>query len=274
MINFFRKIRKKLADDNKPQKYARYAIGEIILVVIGILIALSINNWNEDRKTTNTEIEYLIRLRSDLANDTAYYHSRIKYANKVIADHKKAIILSYNEITSPQDFYERFHNIEWSSEFLTIRDNTYAEMHNAGQINIIKNEKIKTEILEFYRQVDVVAKHFEEFNNTSIGFLSDFLIKSKALKHFWSYGREGSSWTTEMLDESDDWQWINDPKSELFKSFQFTLGFYKNKQTYFKRYCEALANESTILLLEIENELRNRSVEVPAPTIEPLFVID
>ena len=50
MIPFFRKIRKQMADDNKPMKYARYAIGEIALVVIGILIALAINNWNESRK--------------------------------------------------------------------------------------------------------------------------------------------------------------------------------------------------------------------------------
>ena len=50
MINFFRKIRKKLADDNKPMKYLRYAIGEILLVVVGILIALSINNRNEEAK--------------------------------------------------------------------------------------------------------------------------------------------------------------------------------------------------------------------------------
>ena len=49
MIPFFRKIRKTLADDNKPIKYLRYAIGEIVLVVIGILIALSINNWNSNR---------------------------------------------------------------------------------------------------------------------------------------------------------------------------------------------------------------------------------
>ena len=49
MIPFFRKIRKQFADDNKPLKYMRYAIGEIILVVIGILIALSINNWNENQ---------------------------------------------------------------------------------------------------------------------------------------------------------------------------------------------------------------------------------
>jgi len=49
MINFFRKIRKKMADYNKPLKYMRYAIGEIVLVVIGILIALSVNNWNENK---------------------------------------------------------------------------------------------------------------------------------------------------------------------------------------------------------------------------------
>ena len=55
MIGFFRKIRKQLADDNKPLKYMRYAIGEIVLVVIGILIALSINNWNEQRITKEKE---------------------------------------------------------------------------------------------------------------------------------------------------------------------------------------------------------------------------
>jgi len=47
MIPFFRKTRKNLADDNKPMKYMRYAIGEIVLVVIGILFTLQINNWNE-----------------------------------------------------------------------------------------------------------------------------------------------------------------------------------------------------------------------------------
>lgn len=53
MIPFFRKIRKKMADDNKPLQYIRYAIGEIVLVVIGILIALSVNNWNNHRIEKN-----------------------------------------------------------------------------------------------------------------------------------------------------------------------------------------------------------------------------
>jgi hypothetical protein len=55
MINFFRKTRKKLADDNQFLKYSRYAIGEIVLVVVGILIALQINNWNEERKSLERE---------------------------------------------------------------------------------------------------------------------------------------------------------------------------------------------------------------------------
>jgi hypothetical protein len=65
MIPFFRKIRKTLADDNKPIKYLRYAIGEIILVVIGILIALQINNWNQNRIQFKQEQKILLSLKTD-----------------------------------------------------------------------------------------------------------------------------------------------------------------------------------------------------------------
>lgn len=51
MIKFFRKIRKNMIKENRTSKYLVYAIGEIVLVVIGILIALQVNNWNEERKT-------------------------------------------------------------------------------------------------------------------------------------------------------------------------------------------------------------------------------
>ena len=66
MLPFFRKIRYRLAQDNQFFKYSRYAIGEIVLVVIGILIALYINNWNEERKERNEEKEILEDLKKDL----------------------------------------------------------------------------------------------------------------------------------------------------------------------------------------------------------------
>ena len=66
MIKFFRKIRQNLLMDNKTSKYIKYAIGEILLVVIGILIALSINNWNENKKLTNKEVKILKEIKSEL----------------------------------------------------------------------------------------------------------------------------------------------------------------------------------------------------------------
>lgn len=274
MLRFFRQIRQRLLTDNKFTKYLLYAIGEILLVVIGILIAIQVDNWNQDRQISNTEIKYLKRLHSDLANDTAYYHRRIKYADEVIAAHKKALLISYSEISSPRDFFKSFDNLDWSSEALSIRDNTYSEMNNAGQINIIKNDKLKTEILELYRQVDVVEKHFEEFNNTTIQFMSNFFMQSKAQKHFFAYEGDWSPWTIEMLDDSDDWQWINDTTSESFKSFELSLGFYSGKHSLFKAYLVDLKNKSTFLLIEIENEFRSRSIPVPDPSIQPIFILD
>jgi len=77
MIPFFRKIRKKMADDNKPMKYARYAIGEIVLVVIGILIALQINNWNEERLDKIQEKKLIRNINQEFANNLKNLDSTI-----------------------------------------------------------------------------------------------------------------------------------------------------------------------------------------------------
>ena len=66
MLPFFRKIRYRLAQDNQFFKYSRYAIGEIVLVVIGILIALQINNWNEERKNEKKVMELLKEVQREI----------------------------------------------------------------------------------------------------------------------------------------------------------------------------------------------------------------
>ena len=69
MIPFFRKIRKQMADDNRPVQYMRYAVGEIVLVVIGILIALQINNWNENRINNIEEKTILKALLTEISEN-------------------------------------------------------------------------------------------------------------------------------------------------------------------------------------------------------------
>ena len=70
MIRFFRILRKRLLTENRIGKYLLYAVGEIVLVVIGILIALSINNWNEAKKNRLQEIAILNNIKQDLILDT------------------------------------------------------------------------------------------------------------------------------------------------------------------------------------------------------------
>ena len=69
MLHFFRKIRWRLAQDNQFFKYTRYAIGEIVLVVLGILIALQINDWNERRKNEEKELKALRDLQAEFEEE-------------------------------------------------------------------------------------------------------------------------------------------------------------------------------------------------------------
>jgi hypothetical protein len=87
MIKFFRKIRYDLMDKNKTGKYFKYAIGEIVLVVIGILIALQINNWNENRKIEDIKQNYYQQLLVDLEKDKEYAEVMISVLDSSIAKH-------------------------------------------------------------------------------------------------------------------------------------------------------------------------------------------
>ena len=69
MIKFFRKIRQGLLSEGKTAQYLKYALGEVVLVVIGILIALQINNWNQSNKDNKVLKEYLIKIKSHTLED-------------------------------------------------------------------------------------------------------------------------------------------------------------------------------------------------------------
>ncbi len=97
MIKFFRKIRQNLLSEGKSGKYLKYAIGEIILVVIGILIALGINNWNENRKKVKIEIQYVNNLIQDIKNDQEFYKSRVLVLNNFLEIHNNFISIIENE---------------------------------------------------------------------------------------------------------------------------------------------------------------------------------
>jgi len=143
MIKFFRHIRQQLVIENKTGKYFKYAIGEIILVVIGILIALSINNWNEDRKTRATEIIFLKNIKADLELNLVSLDEFIDSRQEAIKSSK--IIIDYFNNPNGINFNTfNLHSINVMVWFpFQQNDNTYQELINSGQLSIISNKNIK-----------------------------------------------------------------------------------------------------------------------------------
>ena len=148
MINFFRKIRKQLADDNKPLKYARYAIGEIVLVVIGILIALSINNWNVNHKSKAKELKILQNIKVSLETDYNY----LKWSNETYEVARKSmdyLIIDMEEDLPYKDSLNyHFSNItlDWGFK---VDFTMYEELKSSGTA-IISSESLRSNIISYY----------------------------------------------------------------------------------------------------------------------------
>jgi hypothetical protein len=127
MIKFFRKIRQSLLSENKFSRYLIYAIGEIVLVVIGILIALSINNNNEDKKARKQEIKYLKNLQIDIQKELDNNDTIISFRDKKAKAGVR--MLSYQKLESTQDIFEfegTIQTIFWWTTFIPT-NNTYKD---------------------------------------------------------------------------------------------------------------------------------------------------
>ena len=169
MIKFFRKIRLKLLNENKISKYLLYAIGEIVLVVIGILIALTINNLNEASKLKSKELNYLRNIKSDLHLNLTELKSYIPFRERSV--NSAETILGFFENKKEVDLNEfNLHNLNvqiWDP--LNKNDNTFQELINSGNLAIISNDSIKNTLLNMdlgYKKIDFRENHMlHDFEN-------------------------------------------------------------------------------------------------------------
>ena len=146
MIKFFRHIRKSLIEQNKMGKYFKYAIGEIILVVIGILIALQINNWNEARKTKLVELKILKELKEDLIETRADLLTDMEKAKLNLAD----IDVLYQSVTNNNWDYVKFStNFIYEVPKLFPKLSAYKSLQTYS-INIISNDSLRKLVTDFY----------------------------------------------------------------------------------------------------------------------------
>ena len=156
MIKFFRKIRQNLLSEGKTGKYLKYAFGEIFLVVIGILIALQINNWNEVQKGKMKATTILKAIRSDMVKDLELIEELKPYWGREIMYFKK-VLPSFNprkEITSFEGF-DTISKISYSELFgydMPFRSSksAYDAMIADGNSDLIINDTLYSNIQRFY----------------------------------------------------------------------------------------------------------------------------
>lgn len=228
MIKFFRNIRKTLLMQNKMSKYLKYAIGEIVLVVIGILIALQINNWNEQRKEDKMGVQFLKGIQSDLEKDIILIDS-IQKMNKqcfsIISSidsvfHKKIMFFEAkkheNLFGKPDTLYFEalFHR---NTSFRSI-NGTYKSLISDGKSSIIKNRQLFQRIQQIYNENhERLASTYE-------------VMKNKEANINWEYSLEKQRWTYSDLNRAKDKKIFADLVNFTEEKYWFALNLERIKQ--------------------------------------------
>lgn len=159
MIKFFRHIRKKLLSEGKTLNYFKYAIGEIVLVVIGILIALQVNNWNETRLEQKKIKQYAKSLIEDLKSDiemlkVSQFQAEKKF--KAIDSLKQYILNTPFSNLSNTDLYVLSHDIMYRP--YNWNRSTLNELKNSGGLSYITNDSLLKKLVAY----ESFSNHLDE----------------------------------------------------------------------------------------------------------------
>jgi hypothetical protein len=148
MIKFFRRIRHRLVTENKFSKYLYYAIGEIVLVVIGILIALQINNWNEGRKELGKGREIMQEIKENLEYNNEEFKKEIKEEQSVInsIDIVRENLKLHKGYLDSLGFH--FLNVAYWPPFIK-KSSGYEALKSQG-VEVIKSAELRKAIIDLY----------------------------------------------------------------------------------------------------------------------------
>jgi len=200
MIKVFRHIRKRLLSEGKTGKYLKYAIGEIVLVVIGILIALSINNWNEQRKEEKTLHEYLFKIADNISEDInmakemLLARDRLKHINKQAYKDLLNNIYDIKLLIKAGGFFREFYFIPNKSGFQALT--------NSGYIGKLKGNKLDVLLNDYYAVVDNIKHQELSYNNFIENIEVQFRTKFPMIRYGVLTNPESSIITSDSLKQA------------------------------------------------------------------------
>ena len=253
MINFLRRKRKQLTDDDKVVKYFRYALGEIILVVLGILIALQINNGNQRRLEHAIEQSYLKRLKNELTKDSTYLNYSFVQTEREIKKVTLGLQTAYEIKNSKEDINNLLGLHSFFAEALTINKATYDDLVSTQNLNIIRNDSLRFLIVDYYRNAEQAERAIDHFNQVAWDMQIEFMRAIPVGKYY--------SWNIDMfadekLNYKKDFSFIKKPTSYEFKLMETFQLLFLNKHGNLLHFYMDLKIQATEI-----NDLINQELE-------------
>jgi len=257
MLKFFRTIRKKLIEQDNIRKYLLYAIGEILLVVIGILIALQVNNWNEERKDKLKETALVSQLHSDLLQTEEelteikeFFHSRAHAAALVTKSYWKNEMLRDTLLVN--------FGIVGSNRRYNPILGTARSLISSGNIDLIPSDNVRKGVVTYTETMDALMKDVIRFEETYYRSAQELLVE------------EYDTWNliATYLKEDMASRWPADPVNNLhpfpeeFDAPPFPVkieNIYANRKVYTAFSNFLIAHRNTFFIYE-NMEIKNREL--------------
>lgn len=240
MIKFFRNIRLDLMEKNKTGKYLKYAFGEIVLVVVGILIALQINNWNENRKAQQAQKSLLMSLYDNLEADSIALQTGRGYMMGIVETHKQLHTFRKGKIEAAD--IENPSNIRSS-----IRNYSITKANHPDIAAKVFNDALKEQIREYYSLLAFMENSYTQYDNVVKEIVRPYLADNIALNPDFPFYDQDSSESALNLS-----QFYKVIKNDDFGQILFESNLKANETIAFM---DGLLAANSELRLSIEREI-------------------
>ncbi|GAB4162080.1 MAG: hypothetical protein Tsb0033_20610 [Winogradskyella sp.] len=218
-MKFFRKIRLRVLEEGNASKYLKYAIGEIVLVVIGILIALQINNWNETKKENRILNDYLVKIKSHTQEDLRQLDT-ITTGRKQIADVcKKARIAMLTHKEEENIYTLMMSGTAFADFFFKAKTDGYESLKNSDSFGKINNTALDSLLIQYHGIIEQIAENEKSYN--------DYILTQEA--HI-SKEYDRTLVLASAFMPKDSLAQLSIPQSEFIKTFKeySSLPSYRN----------------------------------------------
>lgn len=173
MIKLFRKIRQKLSESGKVKSYILYAIGEIVLVVIGILIALQINTWNEENKDRQLEQLYYCKFLEDVEQDLALLQEQENDNQMRIGAINRLIHLLQTDKPERSQVVKNLREAVNKTSFpFAVSQSAFDDLKSSGKLIVLKDEALKKKLLNYYVDLEGYAGVLKTSNESVVNVFS------------------------------------------------------------------------------------------------------